>query len=129
LYKHPVEFSKNNHTPIRRPNQWATIPGLFVPVLGAFQRQTLLLRYPLVSAVSNRCFAVRRALTRVAGTMSRPACAALVTVVAGRPQRFPACSPVSLPADYFTRSVPPHQIRLAAFSVGTTRRDPAGEPA
>ncbi|MGC5022492.1 hypothetical protein, partial [Micromonospora sp. DT47] len=35
LIKHPVEFSKNNHTPPRNPTPWSPDPGHFRSVVTA----------------------------------------------------------------------------------------------
>ncbi|CCH18132.1 hypothetical protein MILUP08_30001 [Micromonospora lupini str. Lupac 08] len=97
-------------------------PGAFRSVSPPLSRRALLLRYLTVFAVSNR---VSRSVVLRTGWSRRTHAAANRCVrssdLAGRPLRSPAVSPGSLPVVNLTRSVPLHQIRLAADPVSPAR--------
>jgi hypothetical protein len=67
LIKHPVEFSKNNHTPSNNPHQGPPSGAPHPPQ----PQRALLLRYPVVSVVSNRLTPLRHTSTHFSGHHDR----------------------------------------------------------
>ena len=130
LIKHPVEFSKNNHTPTTNPTPQDPHPGHFVRMHPPLSRRALLLRYPLFPPCQTGVSRSVTLRTLFAGTtiQQRLASRRFIGFRQDGRSRSPASSSVSLPVDNLTRSVPPHQIRLAAIRGPARTVSVRGEP-
>jgi hypothetical protein len=117
LFKHPVEFSKNNHTPPGNPPKRTPDPGHFRSVVTAALAPGTFTTLPHRLPRVNRCVPVCHASYGSAPATRAAANRSLDRRIwqDGR-YGLPYARPFPCPIVNLTRSVPPRQIRLAASS-------------